>query len=147
MQIDVKALLVKGKEKESFSFSYTAPEKLIDIPLVKIDGDVKVFGDVDIVSVKKAYIDATVSYCLKGACSLCGGRAEVPVTAELNELFVDSKEEDDAYTFEKGVIDLTKAVNDAIIMSAPIQVLCRENCKGICRKCGQNLNDGNCGCE
>ena len=29
----------------------------------------------------------------------------------------------------------------------PVKVLCRPDCKEICKKCGHNLNDGDCGCD
>ena len=28
-----------------------------------------------------------------------------------------------------------------------MKTLCREDCRGICRKCGRNLNEGDCGCD
>ena len=33
-----------------------------------------------------------------------------------------------------------------VLMSWPLKVLCREDCKGICSRCGKNLNKGSCGC-
>lgn len=33
-----------------------------------------------------------------------------------------------------------------VLMSWPLKVLCKEDCKGICSQCGKNLNDGPCGC-
>lgn len=33
-----------------------------------------------------------------------------------------------------------------VLMSWPLKVLCREDCKGICSQCGKNLNNGPCGC-
>ena len=33
-----------------------------------------------------------------------------------------------------------------VLMSWPLKVLCKEDCKGICSRCGKNLNEGPCGC-
>jgi len=44
-------------------------------------------------------------------------------------------------------IDITNYVRDAIILSNPLKPLCMESCKGLCSICGQNLNEGLCGCE
>jgi uncharacterized protein len=44
-------------------------------------------------------------------------------------------------------IDITKAIQDAFLMSRPIQVLCRADCKGLCPHCGTNLNKGSCNCN
>ena len=34
-----------------------------------------------------------------------------------------------------------------ILVDLPTKVLCSEDCKGICRVCGHNLNEGTCDCE
>jgi uncharacterized metal-binding protein YceD (DUF177 family) len=42
--------------------------------------------------------------------------------------------------------DVTGHVRDAAILSLPMKILCREDCKGLCAACGRNLNEGDCGC-
>jgi len=42
--------------------------------------------------------------------------------------------------------DLEPRVREALILEIPIKLLCSEDCKGACAKCGKNLNDGDCGC-
>ncbi len=34
-----------------------------------------------------------------------------------------------------------------IVLNWPMKILCREDCKGICRICGKDLNTGECGCD
>ena len=43
-------------------------------------------------------------------------------------------------------LDVDRLVYLEVLMSWPLKVLCKENCKGICSQCGKNLNDGPCGC-
>lgn len=43
-------------------------------------------------------------------------------------------------------IDLDKDIRDFAILGVPMKMLCSENCKGLCPKCGKNLNDGSCNC-
>ena len=43
-------------------------------------------------------------------------------------------------------IDLTDLVREQILLDLPTQILCREDCKGLCQKCGANLNEVNCNC-
>ena len=45
------------------------------------------------------------------------------------------------------VIDLEPLIEAALIMDAPEQPLCKDDCLGLCTRCGANLNDGPCGCE
>ena len=44
-------------------------------------------------------------------------------------------------------LDVDLLVYDEILIDFPMKVLCDENCKGICKVCGQNLNSGSCTCE
>ena len=43
-------------------------------------------------------------------------------------------------------LDVDRSVYLEVLMSWPLKVLCREDCKGICSRCGKNLNKGSCGC-
>ncbi|MBQ6815325.1 MAG: DUF177 domain-containing protein [Lachnospiraceae bacterium] len=43
--------------------------------------------------------------------------------------------------------DVTKFAYGEILVNLPMKVLCKENCKGICNRCGTNLNHGSCGCD
>jgi uncharacterized metal-binding protein YceD (DUF177 family) len=42
------------------------------------------------------------------------------------------------------VVDITDDVRQEIILSYPMIPVCRPDCKGLCRYCGQNLNVGTC---
>jgi len=44
-------------------------------------------------------------------------------------------------------VDITAHVRDAVILSLPMKILCREDCRGLCPVCGRNLNEGGCGCR
>jgi len=54
--------------------------------------------------------------------------------------------EEDAYVIQDNMVDLYVLVNDAIMLSLPIKRLCSEECRGLCPVCGENLNQGECGC-
>lgn len=45
------------------------------------------------------------------------------------------------------LLDLDGLVRNEIMLNLPMKVLCREDCKGVCPKCGRDLNDGACDCE
>ncbi len=44
------------------------------------------------------------------------------------------------------IIDLDQDIKEEIILDYPIKPLCNPNCKGLCPKCGKNLNEGGCSC-
>ena len=45
------------------------------------------------------------------------------------------------------VVDLTEGLREDILITFPQTHLCSEDCKGVCPKCGHNLNEGDCGCS
>ena len=53
----------------------------------------------------------------------------------------------DVSIYDGEKIDLTDLVREQILLDLPAQILCREDCKGLCQKCGANLNEVNCNCE
>lgn len=44
-------------------------------------------------------------------------------------------------------VDITGDIREEILVLIPIKPLCRKDCKGICPKCGRNLNEGKCSCN
>ena len=56
-------------------------------------------------------------------------------------------EEADEDTYEGKELDLRPAVREQILLSLPQAALCSEDCKGLCAKCGKDLNEGECGCD
>jgi uncharacterized protein len=59
----------------------------------------------------------------------------------------DTDEQDEIYYYQGEQLDLTPMLREQIILAAPMQPLCKEDCAGLCSKCGQNLNEGRCACE
>jgi uncharacterized protein len=44
-------------------------------------------------------------------------------------------------------LDLEEAVRQAWALALPMQPLCRPDCKGLCARCGTDLNEGACTCS
>ncbi|MFH1875138.1 MAG: DUF177 domain-containing protein [Pseudomonadota bacterium] len=55
--------------------------------------------------------------------------------------------EDLEFTFYEGDrVDLYQLLREQLLLEKPIKNICQEDCKGICQKCGKNLNEGPCSC-
>ena len=52
----------------------------------------------------------------------------------------------DLFRFHGKEIDLMEPVQEQILLSLPLKPLCMEDCKGLCSRCGENLNKGECRC-
>ncbi|HMK73853.1 MAG TPA: DUF177 domain-containing protein [Myxococcaceae bacterium] len=55
--------------------------------------------------------------------------------------------EADQDTYRGKTIDLEPIVREQVLLALPMQVVCREDCRGLCGMCGQNLNEAACQCE
>lgn len=56
-------------------------------------------------------------------------------------------EDADELVFEGKTIDLDPILREQVLLALPMNAVCRDDCKGLCSKCGQNLNEKQCGCD
>ncbi len=145
MIIDLKKLERSGKETSAFYFEYTPEENLSGIPDTEIAPPIKVTGEVTLTDTHSAYIEGEVVYTLTGACTRCLSQTEKEYSVDFGEqVVVDNP---DGYSVVNDKVDLTKIVDDLVIMSLPTNFLCKDDCKGICLGCGANLNQEECKCK
>ena len=98
-------------------------------------------------------LSGTVSTTLHGPCDRCAREVDKPVEFPLHavlaaELANDDGEEDPwLFLLEDGCADLDEIVVTTFVLSMDSKFLCREDCKGLCCRCGKDLNDGPCDCQ
>ncbi len=99
----------------------------------------------------KARIEGKVSLTFRAVCDRC--LEEMPVVLDLSfdRLAVspgtDPEEVDDLSFMEGYQLNVETFVYNEVLGSWPVKILCREDCRGLCLKCGRNLNTGDCGCD
>lgn len=59
----------------------------------------------------------------------------------------DLEDEDSLELMEGYHLNVDELINNELLLNWPMKILCKEDCKGICKVCGKNLNDGACGCD
>ena len=60
----------------------------------------------------------------------------------------DADEAEEQSGFMEGYqLNVDSLISNEIFTCWPLKVLCREDCKGLCRVCGKDLNEGECGCD
>ena len=69
-----------------------------------------------------------------------------PADEETDEEVELSPDLMDLFYFRGTELDIHEAVQEQILLSLPLQPLCREDCKGLCPRCGTDLNLGSCQC-
>lgn len=73
----------------------------------------------------------------KAVCDRCLEDVEV-------DLHIDF---DDEIEVSEENIDTDEIIQNEIMLNWPMKILCSSDCKGLCLKCGRNLNKGQCGCD
>ena len=83
-------------------------------------------------------------------CDRCTGEFVCTKTTPLSAVIVDKNDDnaDDPELFflDGDEIDLDEILSTLFILDMDSKFLCREDCKGLCPRCGRNLNLGPCGC-
>ena len=95
-------------------------------------------------------LTAHVSCKAETVCARCLEAIELNIDFDIDEMLVQGNDQEtysDVYTLEKDSVDLTEIVIDNIFMNTSGKYLCSEDCKGLCPKCGANLNKTECGCD
>ena len=59
----------------------------------------------------------------------------------------DDEYSDEYVVVRDGKLDIDEQLREMLILEFPSKLLCDEECKGLCIKCGHNLNEGECGCN
>ena len=59
----------------------------------------------------------------------------------------DVPEDSDAYFLDGNYADVDEILYTALVLDLDERLLCREDCKGLCDKCGADLNEGPCSCK
>lgn len=130
MIIDIRKLNAQKQYSGNLEFEYSAPEKLIEIPFVKFAEPVKVIFEYDLYEDDSMDIRGKVVYRLEGQCSRCLKDATMTVEGELTAYFQPIKEYED-YGYTNGKVDLTNAVDDAIMASMPFLLSCGDDCEAL----------------
>lgn len=153
MKIDL-TLLLEGKTSEVLiDYRFLPDGDAVRLPYgitlatpIHVTGKVKDnHGYLSLVASAEAQYETECDRCL------------APVTADLTftiERLVGAKagaddvlDEEDILPLENGAVDIDADIAEAFLLELPMRHLCKEDCPGLCPKCGQRLAEGDCGCK
>lgn len=148
MIIDVFKLKSKGKTEENFEFSTVLDESLLSIPSASFSSPAKISVLAEVYP-DEVYLSGSIDYEITAPCSRCLKNVTEHRKVAFDERFLPydrkDEEEDVALLYSRDKIDLTQFVNELILTDMPLNLLCKEDCKGLCPVCGQDLNEKDCG--
>lgn len=97
-------------------------------------------------------MSGSIKTCLHGVCDRCAAEfsreVEYPIQAVLVEELANEENEDEwVFPLEGESADLQDIVRTVFVLNMESKLLCKPDCKGLCCRCGKNLNDGPCSCQ
>ena len=156
MKLDLRPLLAGDRLLE---FNYELPLDTENADLCTILSDVrfpspmKVTGDItNTAGYMRMKLTFTVDY--QTQCARCLSSIDGTFTRSLEktvapkDLIADLNEYrlDDYAIIEDGFLDMDKHLIEELEVEFPMRHLCRKDCRGLCQRCGKNLNEQSCEC-
>ncbi|MDR2889457.1 MAG: DUF177 domain-containing protein [Lachnospiraceae bacterium] len=157
MLINLTELFNSPGKKQEISFPLSTEPIHYGGEEYRIEGQPEAVVTLTNLDSRKVLVQGQVSIELKTVCDRCLKAVTVPIrldfTHEVSAPDTSGKEkmdEDDQEdeTFMEGYeLHLSELINNELLLQIPVKVLCREECQGLCPVCGQDLNEGECGCD
>ena len=93
-----------------------------------------------------------VTTCIHGICDRCATAFSRPMALPIEVVLVtelaDEENEDEwVFPLEGDSADLEDIVRTVFVLNMDSKLLCKEDCKGLCCRCGKNLNVEPCSCQ
>ncbi len=93
-----------------------------------------------------------ISTTIHGTCDRCASDFDrgvhFPIDVVLVTEMADEENEDErVFPLEGDSADLEDIVRTVFVLNLDSKLLCKDDCKGLCCRCGRNLNDGPCNCQ
>ena len=90
--------------------------------------------------------------CIHGICDRCAADFDREINFPIDVVLVtelSNEENEDEWVFplEGDSADLDEIVRTVFVLNLDSKLLCKEDCRGLCYRCGKNLNDGPCNCQ
>ena len=114
-----------------------------------LDGPVRVTGSLETAGPGTWRFEGRIAGTARGECRRCLKPVEVPFDAPIEAVYstaADMADDPGVFPLVEPVtaIDLSDAVREEVGLTAPLWMLCREDCAGLCAVCGADLNEGPC---
>ena len=118
----------------------------------KPDTAAHVRGRLSATGTNQYYWHGTITGDITMDCRRCLKEAHAHVEAESQIIYAEpdemTDEDPDVYPIDPAArdLDLRPAIREEWLLAQPRYVLCRDDCKGLCPRCGKDLNEGPCDC-
>lgn len=131
---EINGEISRGRLDEIKGFSFTGPVTLKGI----------IQNRAGIVT-----LNYTAELTISAECDRCLSRFERDYSFEFEHILVrslNSEDNDDYVVTDGDNLDMDELAVTDVLLQMPTKLLCKEDCKGMCPKCGADLNVSDCGC-
>ena len=149
MNLDLSKV-IKGLQNQSdFEFNLALDKTFLESIECVNASDISVLGSAKKIG-KRYELSLTYSGNLIFECHRCLKEVTINLKNTLERVLITALEEetdDEWILLEDGVLKLATVLEEDITLNLPLQILCNEDCKGLCPHCGKDLNNGMCECN
>lgn len=143
--IDISKLLRSNDSIEEIHKEFNIKEIEHNYDKIIFEKPIKFDGTITNIN-KIVNVEGNIEVNFKINCYSCNEEIEYYQTIDIKETFMQAPGEEE-YPILAEQIDLEKAIKDNIMLKLPTRFVCKDDCKGICKTCGKNLNYGKCNCN
>ena len=153
MILDMLPILSGSSQQIDFDFVFTPNAESL---LATVYSDVDFAEPITVTGYVKnmagyMFLSADVKVTYHTVCARCAEPVssilEISFEKDIASSGQVSDDNDDYIIIEDKKLDLLPPVEEEIMLEMPSRTLCKEDCLGLCQKCGKNLNEGDCSCE
>lgn len=155
-------------EREPLVFDESIPAGTLDYaPDIAQIGPLPIIGRADLIVENRGHREQIADIRLRAAfrsnfnllCARCIEPVPTPLVGDFDLIFrpqsADAEpgerpiatDETEIGYYEESGLSLEDVVREQVLLSLPARTLCKEDCKGLCPRCGQNLNRAPCACN
>ena len=147
MILEMKQLFDVTDEQKEFSFEIPTDELKERVFSVDFATPLAVSG--------RAYnragivcVELNCRFTLSHVCDRCLAEFEREYSYDFSHICMrDHSSNDEHIVVKDNALDLNELAISDSLLQLPTKILCREDCRGLCYVCGQNLNEGECNCS
>lgn len=146
MRLDLRELIVNPERRLPFRLELETGN--LDFPSVREYLRAPVADGVVSNEAGILHMRGTITADMLCVCDRCGQEFESTKETAVDAVLAEEESEDnpELFVLEGTEIDAQEVLSTCFILDMETKFLCREDCKGLCARCGRNLNLGPCGC-
>lgn len=159
---------VSELEKEPIEFEVALPQGRVDLGQeAQQEGNLETSGRAEVIHEHRGPKEIVADIRLRGKfagkfevpCARCVEPVHLPLAADFDLIFrplgadaggsersITAPETEIGY-YQGDSLLLEDVLREQVLLTLPVRTLCKDDCKGLCPRCGQNRNTQDCSCE